>query len=191
MSKAHRVLRAWAVALMATVLGASSHTLAGGELPHPLIFGLATSLAACLTLLATAFTTSRTSLAVGVLTGQGVLHALYTHGSTVQMSGEGHHAHQLTVVAHSQPHSYGADMWVGHALAALATYIVLVYGEQLLEALAALAHASIRGLTPVRETGVIVTRVKAPAHFFAVRSHRHSFLLESRVTRGPPAHLAS
>lgn len=191
MSKAHRVLRAWAVALVATILGATSHTLAGGDLPHPLVWGLATSLAACITLLATAFTASRMSLGVGVLAGQGLLHALYTHGSTVQMSIEGHHSHQLTVVAHNQAHDYGAGMWVGHALAALATYSVLAYGEQLLEALAALVHASIRGLTPVRDTGVILAHIKAPAQFFAVWHRYLSLLSESRVTRGPPAHLAS
>lgn len=191
MSRAHRVFRAWAVAIVATVLGATSHTLAGGSLPHPLIFGLATSLAACLTLVATELTTSRMSLAAGVLAGQGLLHTLYTHGPAVQLTVEGHHAHHLTVEAHNPEHVYGAGMWAGHALAALATFGVLAYGEQLLEALVALVHASIRGLTPVRGAGVILTQLKAPAHFLADGPRHLFFLLESCVTRGPPVHLAS
>lgn len=191
MNRTHRLLRAWAVAVTATGLGATSHTLAGGELPHPLIFALATSLAALLTLGLTRLKASQLSLGAGVLTGQGLLHLLYSHGSTVLVESGHHHAHSLSVIARGQTQSYGAEMWAGHGLAAAATYGVLAYGEHLLGALIALARIGVSGLLPPLSAAPLPHRLRFPARFVPPVWAPLAHLTAVLTTRGPPAILAA
>lgn len=137
-----QLLRAWLVAGTATGCGATSHLLAGGHFPNLLILALATSLAALLTLAMTRMSLNRPSLLAGVLCGQGLLHGLYSHSQPLSLaSSSGHlHAQALSQLPASSvqapPHSVG--MWVGHLLAALATYSLLAYGERMLCLLRAL-----------------------------------------------------
>ena len=158
-----QLIRAWLVASVATGFGATSHLLAGGHLPHPLILALATSLAALLTLGATRVKLSQFSLAAGVLAGQGLLHGLYSHSRSVILTAGGQvhashtHAEQLQVTAvQAEPQSLA--MWLGHLCAALATYAVLAYGEQMFSLLRALLKAAqkffsrfhLRGFLPAK-----------------------------------------
>ncbi|MFW0183086.1 hypothetical protein ACN082_06215 [Rothia sp. CCM 9417] len=186
-----QLIRAWFVACAATGFGASSHLLAGGHLPNPLILALATSLAALLTLGATRVKLSQFSLATGVLAGQGLLHGLYSHSqsATLTAGSQVHTSHthgaQLQVSAlHAEPQSLA--MWLGHLCAALATYAVLAYGEQMYSLLRALLKAAQRFFTPFHLRGFLPAKHHIPG-FQRPGSIRGATLGTCRLTRGPPA----
>lgn len=186
-----QLIRAWLVACAATGFGATSHMLAGGHLPHPLILALATSLTALLTLGATRVKLSQFSLATGVLAGQGLLHGLYSHSQSVILTtgGQVHashtHGEQLQVsVVQAEPQSLA--MWFGHLCAALATYAVLAYGEQMSSLLRALLKAAQRFFTRFHLRGFLPAKHYIPG-FQRPRSITGAILGTCRLTRGPPA----
>lgn len=186
-----QLIRAWLVAGTATGCGATSHLLAGGHLPHPLILALATSLAALLTLGTTRVNLSQFSLATGVLAGQGLLHGLYTHSrsGTMTTGGQVHashtHAEQLQVIAsHAEPQSL--TMWAGHLSAALATYALLVYGEQMFSLLRALLKAARRFFSRFYLRGFLPVKRYLPG-FLRPGSAVGAILGLCQPMRGPPA----
>lgn len=185
-----QLVRAWLVAGTASSCGAVSHLLAGGHLPHPLIWALATSLAAFITLLATRLNLTRLSLATGVLAGQGILHGLYSHGHPPVLTANEHlhTGHTVTPLAVSsvpaEPQSIA--MWVGHLLAAFATYALLVYGEQMLTLLRALLGVARGIFTRVHRCGYLPVKRYLPVFLSPHRLHSIALGL-SQPTRGPPA----
>lgn len=188
MRRGHQVARSWLIAGSATGLGAISHLLAGGHLPHPLVLALATSLAALLTLGVTRLKLPRTSLAFGVAAGQGTLHALYSHGHPLAPApaGHAHHGAELLLSAvPTEPLTHaGPAMWIGHALAAAATFALLAYGESLLLALRALLGYVRAKLEPARVRPLL----EAPAlPVTTFPTHLVSLLARTcRAPRGPP-----
>lgn len=188
MRRGHQVARSWLIASSATGLGATSHLLAGGRLPHPLVLALATSLAALLTLGVTRLKLPRTSLALGVLAGQGILHALYSHGQPLAPAsvGHSHHGSELLMGAtHLEPLAHaGPAMWVGHTLAAAITFALLAYGEHLLLALRALLGYVRARLEPVRVRPLLGAPTLPVA---TTATHLVSLLARTcRAPRGPP-----
>ncbi|WP_237197085.1 hypothetical protein [Rothia nasimurium] len=188
MRRGHQVARSWLIASSATGLGATSHLLAGGHLPHPLVLALATSLAALLTLGVTRLKLPRTSLALGVLAGQGILHALYSHGQPLAPAAAGHHHHGVELLpgaAGLEPLTHaGPAMWAGHTLAAAITFALLAYGEHLLLALRALLGYVRARLEPARVRPLLEAPVLAVA---ATAAHLVSLLARTcRAPRGPP-----
>lgn len=188
MRRGHQVARSWLIASSATGLGATSHLLAGGHMPHPLVLALATSLSALLTLGITCLKLPRTSLALGVLAGQGILHALYSHGQPLApaSAGHSHHGSELLLGAtHLEPLAHaGPAMWAGHTLAAAITFALLAYGEHLLLALRALLGYVRAYLEPVRVRPLL----GAPTlPVVATVTHLVSLLARTcRAPRGPP-----
>lgn len=188
MRRGHQVARSWLIASSATGLGATSHLLAGGHLPHPLVLALATSLAALLTLGITCLKLPRTSLALGVLAGQGILHALYSHGQPLApaSAGHSHHGSELLLGAtHLEPLAHaGPGMWAGHTLAAAITFALLAYGEHLLLALRDLLGYVRARLEPVRVRPLLGAPTLPVA---ATVTHLVSLLARTcRAPRGPP-----
>lgn len=186
-----QLVRAWLVAGTASGCGTVSHLVAGGHLPHPLIWALATSLAAFITLWATRLNLNRVSLAVGVLAGQGILHGLYSHGHPLTSTAHGHLHSGHTVVSSvavglspAQPQSIA--MWAGHLLAALATYSLLVYGEEMLALLRALLSATRSLFARVHLRGYLPVKCYLP-DFLSPYQIRGIALGLSQPTRGPPA----
>ena len=188
MRRGHQVARSWLIASSATGLGATSHLLAGGHMPHPLVLALATSLAALLTLGMTRLKLPRTSLALGVLAGQGILHALYSHGQPLAPAAAGHHHHGLELLSGAvglEPLAHaGPSMWAGHTLAAAITFALLAYGEHLLLALRALLGYVRARLEPVRVRPLLGAPTLPVA---ATATYLVSLLARTcRAPRGPP-----
>lgn len=188
MRRGQQVARSWLIASSATGLGATSHLLAGGHLPHPLVLALATSLAALLTLGVTRLKLPRTSLALGVLAGQGILHALYSHGQPLAPVSGGHTHHGVELFPGAIPlepltHA-GPAMWVGHTLAAAITFALLAYGESLLLALHTLLGYVRARLEPVRVRPLLGALTLPVA---STVTHLVSLLARARrAPRGPP-----
>ena len=182
MRRGHQVARSWLIASSATGLGATSHLLAGGHLPHPLVLALATSLAALLTLGVTRLKLPRTSLALGVLAGQGILHALYSHGQPLAPAAVGHHHHGVELLPGAvvlEPLAHA-----GPAMAAAITFALLAYGEHLLLALRALLGYVRARLAPVRVRPILGVPTLPVA---ATATHLVSLLARTcRAPRGPP-----
>ncbi|WP_421084499.1 hypothetical protein [Rothia nasimurium] len=192
--RSRNLARAWMIATSATGLGVASHLLGGGHLPHPLVLALATALAALITLGMTKLKLPRLSLGAGVLTGQGLLHILYSYGHPVSLP-SGHRGHLHGELATSlqavslDGHSYGVGMWLAHGLASVITYALLAYGEELAHALKALLSYARRLLEvpslPVLEPGRKVRGVGGVLRILADTLTRGT-----RTSRGPPSHLA-
>ncbi|MFC6352556.1 hypothetical protein ACFP6B_01420 [Rothia nasimurium] len=187
MRRGHQLARSWLIAGSATGLGAISHLLAGGHLPHPIVLALATSLAALLTLGATCLKLTHTSLALGVAAGQGTLHLLYSQGQPLApMTGYAHHgpARLTAPVALDPLTQAGPAMWAGHALAAAASFALLAYGESLLKALTALLAYLRARLEPVRVRPILAI---SSLPVVATASSPFSLLIRTcTAPRGPP-----
>lgn len=191
MIRQRQLIRAWLVASTATGFGATSHLLAGGHLPHPLILALVTSLAAVLTLAFTRLKLSRLSLAAGVLVGQGLLHGLYSHAQPFLLpaSGQPHlsHIHTAPVIARDTPADLqGPGMWIGHLCAALVTYAVLAYGEQLYSLLKVLLRAAQRLFSRILLRGFLPASRYLPGFLHPLGASGFLFVLGNPL-RGPPA----
>jgi len=125
-SRSARAARGAVVALIATLVAAFSHTLAGGVPPS--VFGLTASLvlsiAAC-TLL-TGRTLSLPRLTASVAVSQAMFHALFgTLGTPTAVAHE--HAPTLADAPASAEH---AEMLLAHIAAGLVTLVVLRYSER-------------------------------------------------------------
>jgi hypothetical protein len=152
-SRQLRLLRAAAATSVATTLAAVSHTVGGGMPPHPL---LVVALSILLVPLASALIGRRPSAArtaLTVLVSQAAFHVLFQvlAGSLTDTglpaSGHAHHAVQLgPVVAAVAP---DAPMLLSHALAALATTLLIWHGERMLRAIAGWARARLLPAVPV------------------------------------------
>lgn len=194
MHRVHLLVRSWLLATAATSLGSVAHVLGGGNLPHPLLLALATSLAALLTLGLSIFKLRATSLAASVATGQGLLHLLYTHQDLTLALHPAHHhlggAHSQPVLLLAAPQHHSPLMLAGHTLAALATYGLLRRGENLLYFLLDLLGASLHRLT--RSSQAPNYRAPQPprGNYLPLPTPLSLLHGASRITRGPPALLA-
>lgn len=193
--RSRKVARAWIIATSATSLGAASHLLGGGHLPHPIVLALATALAALITLGVTQLKLPRTSLGAGVLVGQGILHLLYSYGHPVShfATHTGGHQHGETAAALTavalDGHSYGAGMWLAHSLAAGATYALLAYSEELLGVLKTLLGYARRFFeTPKLPALTLAPTIReATGHLLVLKEILAG---GTRTSRGPPPALA-
>lgn len=185
-----QLIRAWLVACAATGCGATSHLIAGGHLPHPLILALATSLAALLTLGVSQLKLSRSSLAAGVLSGQGLIHGLYSHAQPLSFAPAGGHMHgghiadQLSVGS-VPAESQSLAMWVGHMCAAVATYALLVYGDQMVALLCSLLGAAHKFFSRLHPRGFLPVKPYRPG-FLRPGTLASTYHGRCRLIRGPP-----
>lgn len=137
-----RLARGWGAALIATLVAAGSHTLAGpghhDDAPSPLVFILTLALAGPLCTALAGRMLSWTRLSAGVLLSQGLFHGLYSLGpgaAPIQAGtapGHEHHVQHLTVAA-AEPlpvSEVGVSMAAAHLVAAVVTVMLLRQGEQ-------------------------------------------------------------
>jgi hypothetical protein len=195
-TRQQRVLRGAVAAAVATLLAATSHTIAGGPTPAPLLIGL---MMALLTPVAGSLAGPRPSLArlaAAVTVSQVAFHgAFQLLGSPtgVGMSpgaGHSHSAHgvvDLAVLHVTAAAPEGAGMYVAHAIAAVLTIALLWRGERVVHAIA-------------RETLRVLRRAQAPrpalipdppAAFASPVRPSAPRLLPSVSWRGPPAPLGA
>lgn len=194
-----RMLRAAVVSAVVLVLSAGAHLGAGGTLPHP---GVLAGLAA-LTMLSATVVAKRTlklpALVAVLGGGQFALHhafgLLSTSATTMvcasdsSHSGHSGHAALLTCTVQSaETHLHapvagaGVMMFVAHAIATLATAILIARGEETLHAVA----GWLRPLFSVLRASPARPQVRVGAVVQAHRLHAVPFLI-SPPLRGPPS----
>jgi len=159
--RAMRVVRGLAAAGIATFVAGFSHAAAGGGAPGGagLLLAMAFSVVVCVLL--TRRSLSLPLLAVSVVASQFAFHLLFEVGNGVVSAGSalvspdhaGHHggAQGAAVLAASATPAVGSThlhdsgwMWAAHAVAALATILLLHRGERMLRHLLALARTPLR-----------------------------------------------
>jgi hypothetical protein len=200
-SRLPRLVRGAATAALATFVALFGHVAGGGDVPRflGLVAPLVLSVLVC-TLLA-GRRLSVTRLAVSVVAAQALFHLLFTIGSSTRAGvatvadAVGHHqqvavgaGQAVTATAHQ--HSTPL-MLLGHAIAALITIAILVFGERLVKSLVTLARRFARWLAPFGDQvtpGSVILRLAASGIVDAPL--RHLTDLSGASRRGPP-HLAS
>lgn len=207
---AARLLRGWSAAVIATVLAAGSHTLAGpghhDDGPSPLVWILTLALAGPVCTALAGRLLSWTRLSVGVLLSQAVFHALYSLGPAAPPSAAlpsasfGHlHTHGSLAApaplpgvsdpAVAEPLLPAAEhtMLAAHLLAAVATVVLLRHGERSVLATAdwVLLRRPVLILRPAQLTpacGPRLVGLPTPPVLPALRE-----LVSSLRWRGPPS----
>ncbi|GAA1772745.1 hypothetical protein [Kocuria aegyptia] len=202
--RARRLARGWAGASIATSAAALSHAAAGGQSPPAVLVLLSLALSGPLCMLLAGRVLSRSSLLLGVLLSQSVLHALFAgsggagtvarathsslhhaaqHGAAGGASGAGP-ALVLEVLAQAE-HGGGA-MLLSHVLAALAAYVLMRHGEVAAVVLLEALRLRVRRRRPPLPAPVVVGRPRAVR---AGRPHAltdQTLLRAVRSHRGPP-----
>lgn len=200
-----RVLRGAVVAIIAVVTAAFSHVAAGGAAPGALGTGLALVFAVLVCIALAGRRLSAPRLGIAVALSQIVFHTLFSlgaaipsaHGQTVGMLGMvmtgGTEAHLPPLGSPGASAAFeleGARMWLGHAVAALATIVILLHGERALRALVRVATERLAVLV-----SVVAALPGSPAplrhHRVRVVADRRGIqpldvLLSARPHRGPP-----
>lgn len=188
--------RAAVAASVATFAALLSHVVGGGAMPAPA--GIAVpwvlSLAVCTTIAGRRLSLSRLSVAVPL--SQLLFHALFVVGSPASSAGvpvpAGAHSHLPLTITAVGGESLAADpaMWIGHALAALATVALLHRGERVTVAAAGIA-ASLTSWVR-RQLRMPVAQACVPASAPRVLGTRIAVPPRSRLgadavdPRGPP-----
>lgn len=202
--RARRLARGWSGAAIATSAAALSHAAAGGQAPPAVLVLLSLALSGPLCMALAGRVLSRSSLLLGVLLSQSVLHALFAgsggagtatrtthsslhhaaqHGAAGSSSGAGP-ALVLEVQSHAE-HG-GATMLVSHVLAALAAYVLMRHGEVAAAVLLEALRLRVRRGRQVLPAPVVVGR---PLAVRAGRPHvltDQTLLRPVRSHRGPP-----
>ncbi|MBO0980618.1 hypothetical protein [Microbacterium sp. SD291] len=150
-SRQLRLVRAASASSVATLVAATSHTIAGGAAPHPLLMlAMATVLVPPAAFLIGA-RASRSRLALTVLASQAAFHLVFqvlgspTGGAVTGGGGEHAHHQDLTslgpVLASASP---DAAMLTGHVIAAVLTSALLWRGESMVRIVAGWMLALLR-----------------------------------------------
>lgn len=180
-----RALRGAASAWIATVLAATSHTLAGGGAPAPTLVAVLGILASPLAVALVGHRLSLWRAAVTVVASQALFHVSFAVTAGVDPSVAVGHLHGAALpgsaagVAGILP---DAPMLVGHLLAAAATVFVLFTGERMLRALG-------RGIRRLLSRGAAVAPrplVRARAVSRAAVPAPRAVVLSDAPRRGPP-----
>jgi hypothetical protein len=191
-----RTLRGAAAAWVATVVAATSHTLAGGGAPSPALVGVIGVLAWPVGIALVGRRLSPWRVGSAVLAAQVLFHAAFAMTSGTVPTGtqhtaaaaHAHHAALFTGAATSAAFSFDAPMIAGHILAAALTVVGLYLGERMLQALGrGIRTLFARALAP-RAASLDVVRGVLPA-LPAVSPP--GVVLSDLSRRGPPALVAA
>ncbi|MEX5234483.1 hypothetical protein [Kocuria arenosa] len=195
--RARRLARGWAGASIATSAAVLSHAAAGGQTPPAVLVLLSLALSGPLCMALAGRVLSRSSLLLGVLLSQSVLHALFAgSGGVGTVAGTTHpslhHAAQhgagpaLVLEVQSHAGHGGTAMLVSHGLAALAAYALMRHGEVAAVVLLEALRLRVRRRRQLPPAPVVVGRPRA------VRAGRPHVLTDQtllrpvRSHRGPP-----
>lgn len=147
-SRQLRLLRAASASAVATILAATSHTIAGGAAPHPLLVLAVMSLVVPIAALIIGERASRFRVAATVLVSQAAFHVVFqllgTPTGTTVLSGHQHHLDLSSlgpVVAATAPDLL---MVIGHLVAAAITTASVWHGESMVRAVAGWVQAQLR-----------------------------------------------
>ena len=187
MSPRHvRALRGAAAAWIATIVAATSHTLAGGGAPAP---ALVATLGILTSPLAVALVGRRLSAwrAAGtVLAAQGLFHLSFALTAGVDAGAMAGHVHNASAAGAALPATWllpDAPMLFGHIVAAAATVVVLYTGERMLRALGRGIRSVLRRAADLAPLPIVRVRLRPLATLAVARR----VLLSDLSRRGPPS----
>ena len=197
-----RALRGCAAAVVATLVSATAHTLAGGGAPPPVLVLAIAVLAAPVAVVLVGRRPSRVRTGMAVLASQVVFHVAFAvagslgaetmpaghaHGAMIAASMPGMPMLGMTMPGMTMHPGAGMDadasMLIAHAVAAVVTVIMVSYGERMLRAIARGLSRYLPPLwqgTPLRSEAPRTATARPPAPLRP--------LFSSEVSRrGPPA----
>lgn len=181
-----RALRGAAAAWTATIIAATSHTLAGGGAPSPVLIAVLGVLASPVAIALVGRRLSAWRVGTAVVVSQGLFHTAFAMTAGVDTTGLRGHVHDVQLVGGAPAAGILPDggMLVGHLIAAAATLFVLYHGERMLRALG----RGIRSLFSRAHAGgplpSVPRLITAPARVTPLTSRA---LLSDLSRRGPPA----
>lgn len=187
-TRASRASRGWVVALIATVVAATSHALADGEAPSAFGFVASLILAGTACTLLSARRQSLWRLAASITISQILFHSLFSGmGSPAVVA----HEHGATLTEASPLHGHSSDMWIAHIVAGVITLVVLRHAESAAWGLArSVRLASGWMLVPWHPAPVPVVRTVA-ARVRVIRPRARHLVVSSITHRGPPLELVA
>ncbi|KQZ82210.1 hypothetical protein ASD56_15155 [Microbacterium sp. Root166] len=187
MSPRHvRALRGAAAAWIATIVAATSHTLAGGGAPAPVLVATLGILSSPIAVALVGRRLSSWRAAATVLAAQGLFHLSFALTAGVDADAMAGHVHSATATGAALPAAWllpDAPMLIGHVVAAAATVVVLYTGERMLRALGRGIRSVLRRASAIAPRPIVRVRVVAGAVVAVVRRVR----LCDLSRRGPPS----
>ena len=155
-----RALRGAAAAWIATIIAATSHTLAGGGAPSPVLIAVLGVLASPVAIALVGRRLSVWRVGTAVAVSQGLFHTAFAMTAGVDPTGLRGHVHDVQLVGGTSTAGVLPDggMLVGHLIAAVATLVVLYHGERMLRACAPVSPITER----MRMSIVFVTAARWP-----------------------------
>lgn len=181
-----RTLRGSAAAWVATIVAATSHTLAGGGAPAPLLVGVVGILAWPVGIALVGRRLSVWHVGAAVVASQVLFHVAFAIAARADPAAATGHLHHLVLDGGGHAAAVAPDvpMLLAHALAAVATLLGLYGGERMLRALgrgirSVLQRVEIALLAPrAAARRPVVGRALAPSL---------GFVLSDLSRRGPPS----
>lgn len=182
-SRASRASRGWIVAFIATVVAATSHALADGQVPSAFGFAASLVLAGTASSLLSARRQSLWRLAASVTISQVLFHALFSGMGSPTVAA---HEHGAPLAELSPLHGHSSDMWIAHVVAGLITLVLLRHAESAAWGLGrSLRLAAGWMLVPWHPEPVPVVRTLA-ARARVIRPRARHLVVSSITHRGPP-----
>jgi hypothetical protein len=197
-----RSIRGWLAAIGSTFAAAFSHVVAGGG--HPPMFAILLALAfsglACTMLAGRSF--CRPRLVLSVFASQLIYHGLFSFfgapgtGATGLPASHGHHHTFGAGAITADGIHWNAGMVASHAVAAVATVMLMLFGEALarnIVSYASLAVAfAVRRVVRATELlaggeGTLAHAAPMPSVVRSIRADALELLRDSLLRRGPPA----
>ncbi|WP_214465909.1 hypothetical protein [Microbacterium flavescens] len=181
-----RALRGAAAAWIATIIAATSHTLAGGGAPSPVLVGVLGILASPAAIALIGRRLSAWRVGAAVVASQALFHVAFAMTAGVDPAGLRGHVHDLRLDGGAPSGGLLPDgaMLAGHLVAAAATLLVLYFGERMLRALG----RGIRSVLRRADAPVVIAGVRARAAFSGgVLHHAVGIVLSDVSRRGPPS----
>lgn len=181
-----RTLRGAAAAWVATVVAATSHTLAGGGAPAPALIGVIGVLAWPVGIALVGRRLSAWRVASAALTSQLLFHAAFALTAGADPAASAGHTHHGATAVLAGPASFSLDapMVLAHLIAAVATVAGLYGGERMLRALGRGIRSLVRRAVARVARPLAARQVTTPAPV-GVRPLRA--VLSDLSRRGPPA----
>lgn len=180
-----RTLRGAAAAWVATVVAATSHTLAGGGAPAPLLVVVVGVLAWPIGIALVGRRLTAWQLAIAVTAAQVLFHVAFAVTAGADPSAATGHLHHLSLGGSAEAGAVLPDtpMLLAHALAAAVTVLGLYGGERMLRALG----RGIRSLLSRADVAPRAFPTALPAPSFAPsRRAPRGVVLSDLSRRGPP-----
>ncbi|KQQ68934.1 hypothetical protein [Microbacterium sp. Leaf320] len=147
-SRQLRLLRAASASAVATLLAATSHTVAGGAAPHPLLVISVMTLVVPIAALIIGGRASRLRVAATVLVSQAAFHVVFqllgTPTGTTVLSGHQHHLDLSALSPMAAATAPDLLMVNGHLGAAVITTALVWHGESMVRAVAGWVKARLR-----------------------------------------------